>query len=279
MSNKVELMNLFWTMSGLPPGAGEISPFDFKDRVESAAKAGFKGIGIWHTDLEHTLIHRSINEMRLILEDNGMEYLELEFLTDWFLEGGRKVESDNRKRRLLDASAALNAKHVKIGDFYNTPCSMPQLIDAFGNLCREAETYGATIAFEFMASSMLNTLPDSLTLVESVGAKNGGIIVDIVHVMILGISFDAIRKIPVQYLLNVELNDGAPPGSPNYDPSGSRKFCGEGEFDIKGFIASIRQTGYTGPWAVEVFSPKLTGMTLDELNTTAFTTTMAQFEA
>ena len=104
MKNNVELMNLFWTTAGVFPGMGEISRFDFKDRVENAAKAGFKGIGIWHTDLEHTILHRPLNEMKMILDDNDIKYLELEFLTDWFLEGERKRESDNRKRRLLEAS-------------------------------------------------------------------------------------------------------------------------------------------------------------------------------
>ena len=52
---------------------------------------------------------------------------------------------------------------------------------------------------------------------------------------------------------------------------------GEGEFDIKGFVKCVKQTGYTGPWAVEVFSAELVGLPLDELNRRAFATTMAQF--
>jgi sugar phosphate isomerase/epimerase len=87
MENTVELMNLFWTTAGVFPGCGEISPHDFKDRVAAAAQAGFKGIGLWHTDLEHVMLHRSLKEVKLILEDNGIKYLELEFLTDWFLDG------------------------------------------------------------------------------------------------------------------------------------------------------------------------------------------------
>jgi sugar phosphate isomerase/epimerase len=87
-----------------------------------------------------------------------------------------------------------------------------------------------------------------------------------------------ISRIPVQYLINLELNDGTLPGSPRHDPSRARRFCGEGEFDIKGFIACAHTMGYTGPWAVEVFSKELTGLSLEELNTQAFTTTMAQFE-
>ncbi len=277
MSGSVELMNLFWTTAGVYPGAGEISRFDFKDRVEAAAKAGFRGIGLWHTDLEHILQTRTLNEIKTILDDNGMKYLELEFLTDWFVEGARKVESDRRKHLLLEASAALNAKHVKIGDFDNTPYYMPRLIESFAALCKEAEDYGATIGFEFMASSMIHTWNDSRTLVESAGAKNGGLILDIVHVETLGISYEEIRQMPVQYLINVELNDGALPGSPLYDPSRARRFCGEGEFDIKGFIRCASEMGYRGPWAVEVISQELTEWSLESLNARAFESTIAQF--
>lgn len=274
----IELMNLFWSSAGIFPGDAGISPFDFRARVESAAKAGFKGIGIWHTDLEHILYSRSLKEMKSILDDNGIEHLELEFLTDWFLTGGRKAESDTRKRLLLQASEALNAHHVKIGDFYNTPCPMPQIIEAFADLCKEAEDYGATIGFEFMASAMINNFKDSMTLVETAGAKNGGLILDIVHVVMLGISYAEISSIPLQYLINVELNDGTLPGSPKHDPARARRFCGEGEFDIKGFVDCLHQMAYTGPWAVEVFSRELTHLSLDDLNAKAFSTTIAEFE-
>src|SRR3954453_5020378 len=276
-SMAVELMTLYWTTAGIFPGAGEISRFDFKDRVEAAAKAGFKGIGIWHTELEHMLHHRTLKEVNMILDDNGMQHVELEFLTDWFLDGARKAESDSCKRRLLEASEALHAKHIKIGDFYNSACPMPRIIEAFAALCKEAEDYGATIGFEFMASAMLDNLKDSLTMVETAGAKNGGLILDIVHVVNLGITYDQISKIPLQYLVNVELNDGTLPGSPRHDPSRARRFCGEGEFDIKGFIAAVKKTGYAGPWAVEVFSRELVDWSLLDVNSRAYESTIAQF--
>ncbi|MEO8612725.1 MAG: sugar phosphate isomerase/epimerase [Chloroflexota bacterium] len=278
MKNKPDLMNLYWSSAGVFPGEGEISPHDFRDRVEAASRAGFKGVGIWHTDLESTLTRYSLRDMKTILDDNDIKYLELEFLTDWFLDGGRKAESDSRKRRLFEASAALGAKHVKIGDFYNTPCPMPRIIESFADLCTEAEEYGAVIGFEFMASAMIDNWKDARTLVESAGAKNGGLIIDIVHVVNIGISYEEISQLPLQYLINVELNDGALPGSPLYDPSRARRFCGEGEFDIKGFIACVDNMGYSGPWAVEVISRELTALPLDELNRRAFQTTIAQFE-
>lgn len=277
MSQTVELMNLFWTTAGIFPGDGEISPYDFKDRVEAAAKAGFKGIGIWHTDLEHCMIHRSLKEMKTILDDNGMKHLELEFLTDWFLDGGRKNESDQRKRRLLEAAGALHARHIKIGDFYNLPCSMPHVVEAFAGLCAEAEQVGTTIGFELMACAMIDNLPDAISMLERAGASNGGIILDILQVVNLGITYEAIRSIPLKYLLGIELNDGTLPGSPNEDPSRARRFCGEGEYDIRGLIGCVLKMGYTGPWAVEVMSPELTSIPLKELAARAYQTSMAEF--
>lgn len=278
MAQPVELMNLFWTSAGVFPGVEEVSRFDFKDRVEAAARAGFKGIGIWHTDLDHILQHRSLKEMKTILDDSGIVHLELEFLTDWFVSGEKKTKSDILKKRLLEASAALQARHIKVGDFNNTPCPMPQVIDAFAALCQEAQGYGATIGFEFMASARISNFQDALALVETAGAKNGGLVLDIVHVVNLGISYDEIRRIPLQYLVNIELNDGALPGSPLYDPSRARRFCGEGEFDIQGLIRCASEMGYSGPWGVEVFSQELTGLSLEELNRRAYETTMAQFD-
>ena len=276
MKNNVELMSLFWTTAGVYPGRGEISRFDFKDRVEAAARAGFKGIGIWHTDLEHILQYRTLKEMRRILDDNGIKHVELEFITDWFLDGARKSESDSRKKRLFEASEALQAKHVKVGDFYNETCPMPRIVDAFAALCKDAENYGATIGFEIMGCAMIDNISDAITMVKTAGAKNGGLIIDIYQVANLGMTYKEISSIPLEYLTCVELNDGTLPGSSNHDPS-NRRFCGDGEYDIKGLINCIKMMGYTGPWAVEVISEKLAMLPLNEMSTRAYNTVIAEF--
>ena len=130
MQNNVELLASYWTIScGIPHTDREYSPFDFRDRVESAARAGFKGFGLWHADLEYVLQTRSLQEMKQILDDNGIKHVELEFLADWFLEGERKRQSDIRKKLLLDAAEGLGARHVKVGDFFHEKAEMPRLIE------------------------------------------------------------------------------------------------------------------------------------------------------
>ena len=110
MTKDVELVASYWTIAGgaLPHTDREYSPFDFQDRVQAAAKAGFKGVGIWHADLDHILVSRSLTEMKQIFDDNGIKHIELEFLTDWFLDGDRKHESDVQKKKLLEVYRALS---------------------------------------------------------------------------------------------------------------------------------------------------------------------------
>ena len=283
MTQNVELLASYWTLAGgaLPHTDREYSTFDFRDRVESAARTGFKGIGIWHADLYHTLKKRSLKEMKQILDDNGMKYLELEFLRDWFLDGEKKKQSDIEKKKLLEASAALNAKHVKVGDFEHTECPMPRLIESFAGLCADAANYGATIGFELMPFSMIDTLKDALAMVEGAGAKNGGIILDLWHLAKLGTSYEEIARIPARYLLGVEINDGTfkAPWSLYEDTINHRRLCGDGEFDIRGFIASVERAGYTGPYGIEVLSQELRQKPLEEVTRRTFQTTMAQFHS
>ena len=280
--NNIELLASYWTISAAYPDSDrDYSPFDFADRVKSAARAGFKGFGIWHADLEHVLRKRSLVEMKEILDDNGMKYVELEFLIDWFLDGERKRISDMRKCKLLEAAQVLQARHVKVSDIYREKIPMPHLIDAFAQLCADGAEHGTRIGFELNPFAMLDTLKASLAMIEGAGAENGGIVLDLWHLMKLKVPYEEVSRIPVQYLVSVELNDGIfePPWSLYEEMVNHRRLCGEGEFDINGFITSVRETGYTGPWGVEVLSEDLRNGPLDELTRRSFDTTMNQFRA
>lgn len=277
----VDLVASYWTIAGPvhPHSETEYSPFDFKDRVLAAAKAGFKGVGLKEVDLEHTLLRRSLKEMKQILDDNGIIHVELEFLTDWFLEGEKKKRSDETKWKLLKAAEALGARHIKVGDFDNQVTPMPRLIEAFSRLCADAAEYGTKILFELIVDGMIKTLPETLEMVEGAGAPNGGIMIDLWHVVKLKIPYQDVASIPSRYLLGIELNDGTLecPWSLHEDTVNYRRFCGEGEFDVRGFVDCMLKAGYTGPWGIEVLSQELRKKSLEEAATQAYSTTIAQF--
>ena len=95
----------------------------------------------------------------------------------------------------------------------------------------------------------------------------------------LGIPYERISRIPKKYLISVELNDGTfeAPWSLHEDTVNHRRLCGEGEFDIRGFIEAVQTAGYAGPFGIEVLSEELRRWPLEKLTTRAFETTISQF--
>ncbi len=259
----------------------EYSSVEFRERVEQAARAGFTGIGLWHADIEYTLQRRSLGEMKQILDDNGIRHVELEFLTDWFVDGAAKQKSDQRKQLLLTAAEGLGARAVKVGDFIGQRCPMPKLIERFAGLCTEAAQYGTRIGFEMMPFCVIDNLQDALTLAASVDAPNGGIFFDIWHMVKLKIPFADVARFPARYRTGVEINDGFSPEHSMPDmvveTTQHRQLCGEGEFDVKDFVRQMQAAGWDGPWGIEVLNKAMRSWPIEKAAQRAFETTIAQF--
>jgi sugar phosphate isomerase/epimerase len=281
MAKSVELLGSYWTLAGAaePHTDKDYSPFDIEDRAEAAAKAGFKGIGIWHTDLANTLKKRNLEEVKKIFDDNGIKHVELEFLTGWFLDGEEKRESDITKKMLLEAASVLGARHIKVGHFEKTQCPMPRMIEAFAALCKDAANHGTRIAYEMMPFCDIDSVEKALALVEGAGAKNGGICFDLWHIVKSKIPYEKIARVPLKYTLAVEINDGTfeCPWTLHEDTVNHRRFCGDGEFDVKGFVSALLKAGYDGPWGIEVLNAEWRKKPLHESVTKAFNSTRAQF--
>ena len=282
----VDLLASYWTLAGDvdPAGGGNpYSPFDFRDRVEAISKVGFRGLGLWHTDLYHILESRSLAEMKQILDDNGIVHLELEFLFDWFHADGseKKAQSDAEKAKLLGAAEVLGARHLKVGDFFNQEVAMDQLAGGFAALCEDAADVGTNILFEVMPFAMVDNLADSITMCELADADNGGLMIDTWHIIKMHTPYEELAKTPQRFLLGVELNDGyidTPEGMDlQTETTQWRAFPGEGEFDMPGFMDAIAATGFNGPYGVEVIRLENRSRSVDELAEIAWRTAMAQF--
>src|SRR5262245_26145179 len=200
LADSVDLLASYWTLAGpveLHTGR-EWSLFDVVDRVTAAANAGFRGIGLWHADLLHILEQRGLRELRTILDDGGMSYVELEFLSDWFLDPGtdERRRSDRCRRSLLDAAGVLGARHVKVGNFAGRQTPVGLLTERFAELCVEAAEHGTSVAYEFMyRDTAAGSLEAARSVVQGAGAPNGGLVLDLWHVVDLGVSTAAIREL------------------------------------------------------------------------------------
>jgi sugar phosphate isomerase/epimerase len=284
---EVELLALYWTVAG-PADVHvgrEWSLFDWRDRCAQAARVGFKGMGLWHADIEHQLEERSLREMKQIFDDAGLRYLQVEFLADFFAGDGspERAASDKRRKLLLQTAAAFDAHHIKVGNIPGTPCEPGRLTESFAALCEEtAEHTAAPVAYEFMPFDVnVNTLDAALTLVQEADQPNGGLAIDTWHMAKLGIAPRDLRRIPLRYLTWVELSDGRLQNMDDLvdETVNHRSLPGDGEFDIPGYVEVCREIGYGGPWGVEVLSEDLRNLPIEETFQRAYETTIAQFGA
>jgi len=276
-----DLLASYWTLAGpveLHTGR-EWSLFDVADRVTAAASAGFRGLGLWHADLLHILEERGLQELRSILDDGGMVHVELEFLWDWFLDPGtdERRRSDQLRRTLLDAASVLGARHVKVGNFARRRVPIGLLTDRFAELCAEAAEHGTSVAYEFMYRDVTaGSLDAARSVVQGAGAANGGLALDLWHVVDLGVSTAAIRELPPGTVVAAEVSDGELNPAPGVHRSlRDRRLPGDGDFDIDDFVAAVRATGYQGPWGVELLSAQIGDVELPELARRAYRSTIA----
>jgi sugar phosphate isomerase/epimerase len=279
MTKPVEIIGSFWTLAvGADPLGDQRCLHDFRTRVEVAAKAGFTGMGFWHADILEIRKKYSFQDIKHILDANGIVNIEVEWLLDWFCTGARKAASDEIRALLLDAAEVLRARHIKIADLGNDCAEVPQMTEAFAPLCRQAAERGTNILFEMLPAqfSRAPSLDQVLNITRGAGARNGGIMLDNLHVLRIGIdSGEIVRKLKASDLIGVEINDGMLAMPLKFEDSvvNKRLLPGDGEFDIAAFLQALWSVGYDGPVGVEVLNEYMRKWDLKTAATEAFSKT------
>jgi sugar phosphate isomerase/epimerase len=279
MTKRLEIIGSFWTLAvGADPLGDQRCLHDFRTRVEVAAKAGFTGMGFWHADILEIRRKYSFNDMKHILDANGIVNVEVEWLLDWFCTDVRKSASDEIRALLLEAAEILGARHIKVADLGNDCADVPQMTEAFAPLCRQAAERGTNVLFEMLPAqfSRVPSLDQVLNITRGSGAVNGGTMLDNLHLQRIGIHPEEIvRKLTPRDLIGVEINDGTLAVPLNFQDSvvNKRLLPGDGEFDIAAFLQALWSVGYDGPIGVEVLNEYIRKWDLKTAATEAFAKT------
>jgi sugar phosphate isomerase/epimerase len=279
---KIELLASYWTVAGdvYATGPTEVSPFGFRDRVEAASKAGFRGMGLNSDDLQAVSAKLGYPAMKRILEDNGIRHVEIELIGGWFASGARKQASDRAWTVMLEAAEKLGAYYIKaFGDPEGGEWPDDHLAAGFRKLCADAANAGTRVALEMMPFTDVHTLNRSIRIVEGAGADNGGLCIDIWHTTRCGVSNAEIAHIPTKLFMAAEINDAlaTPIGSLLEDSTQHRKLPGEGELDVRGFIAACEAACFDGYYGVEILSKVHRVLPLVEAARRAYDAAIAQF--
>ncbi len=288
---EIELLAAYFTLAGdvFPFGPTEISPFPFELRVEAAAEAGWKGLGLVHADLQATAARLGLAGMRRVLDAHGMKYLELEFLVDWFRDGDRRARSDAMRREVLEMAGELGARDLKVAPGLGVDIGhpteedlvpdLPRMTDEFARLCQEAAQHGTSIVLEIMPFSNVRTLEVGRAIVEGADQPNGGLLLDTWHMGRGAIDYAEIARLPGRLVGSVELDDADAEvrGTLWEDTILRRRLPGQGALDCRSFVRAVQATGFQGAWSVEVLSETFRKRPLRDMARDAYAATMATF--
>jgi sugar phosphate isomerase/epimerase len=283
MTQTPDIICTYFTLAGNvgPFEANTASPIGLVERAEAAGKAGYAGFGFGVDDIEqlsNTLGYREINT---ILDNNGLKHRELEVLVDWFVTDDRRIAADRKRKILLEAAEKMGARHIKVaGDVQGNTYPLEYIIEEFSRLCDQAAAVGSAITIELFPSSNLADLQTGRAVIEGAGCSNGGLLLDIWHMVRGNIYMDAIAALPPGIINHIELDDGKLLPAANYldDTINSRLLPGDGEFPLQAFLSAVAATGYDGLYGVEILSSAFRTMALEQAASASYQATAALFQ-
>ena len=260
MSAGPEFLAACWTSAGnvVPFRGIKTSPIDIRTRIETVARCGYRGFGLTREDLVVARDTIGLPTVAALLRDNGIDTVQLEWISDWWASGEPRRASDRARQDLLGAVEVLGVDNIKVGaDDDGSPASYDQLCVGFDELATDAARVGAKIGFENTPFGRIPTTEQAIQLITDVANPNGGIILDVWHAQRGGTPYGVIPELlPLSYVVGVELDDGYAtadgPGLP--DTFDNRLICGTGAFDVPAFIRAMIDLGWTGPWGIEHMS-------------------------
>ena len=226
---------------------GEHDSRHLLQKVKTAARAGFRGVGIWAEDVAAWVgSGKRLRDLHHAVTDQGMKVVELCEVTICDARGG--VADRTRE---FAAAERLAAPLVAV-EYNRSNASLDEAKQdwaKFLDLLSDVEGVRAALHFKG-DSANLNTL-DLAWDVVSVGPPNGCLLLD-VYDFWRGLSpADSLNAVPVELIGMVHLSDVK--NVPREKAAiTDRTFPGEGVMPLTHIISTIVRRGYQGPFSVEI---------------------------
>lgn len=237
-------------------------PWAFRQDLEEYSEAGVRCMEI----CEFKLPHNDFGEYLQQLGARGLTAASVQMqVHSVFVDSmSNKPEQPEDRIQAMKDAIAMSAPHLPAGTPFvaitgipprgNVRAAIDRTVEALKELGDFAAERNMRIAFEPLSPINLHKdtavwyLDQGLDIVERVNHPAVGICIDSWNVWQTPHLTDVIRQCGKRILL-VQLSDWRTPRS-----TADRYSLGDGEIPLAEIVAAIRQTGYDGPWVVEILS-------------------------
>ena len=231
-------------------------PATFEEDLAAYKAGGADGIGIWEFKLPKGQDARSINALRASGLAATICVPEAPCIVPdaLFPEPRDPLE----RRKALCASIRRFAAFTPVGVMVvpGAPGDDPaqtrrMVVEGVKAAADVAGEVGVTLGFEQIrkeAGSLISTLPETLDIVEDIGAPNIKIIFDTWHFWDLPGVLDDLREYADRFIC-IQVNDRRKPRS-----WGDRLLPGDGDLELPAFFGALDRGGFKGWYDLEIFS-------------------------
>ena len=241
----------------------------FRERVDAAVAGGFAAISLWGRDYwSARRSGLSDGDLRALLADHGLAVAEID-LAWWWLPGAAEVHIPARldteelfaydELEVFRLAEAVGARSINAIDVFGGAWGLDDAAAAFAGLCDRAAEHGLLAHIEFLPWSRIPDVAAAWEIARRADRANGGVLVDAWHYFRSGADHDALRAVPGDRVLALQLDDA--PALPEADlPAASlheRLLPGDGELDLGALLRTLAETGAVAPVGVEVFDDRL----------------------
>jgi len=246
--------------------ASMVESAPFEERLAAARDAGYRGIGLRP---KHYKAARASGlsdaDMRAMLDDHGLELLEIGFIADWWETGDRAARAEVFERSLYGIKDALGGRHVMMISGPTT-AGVDALAERFAAVCDRAAEHGLRVGLETLPWTDIHDVGIAWDIASRSGRGNGGPVYDTWHLNRGGTTEGMIRAVPPERVVAIQINDGSLTlvESELDDTFKRRVLPGDGEFRIAEFVALVESLGVTAPVGVEVLNDELRALSTAE---------------
>jgi 2-keto-myo-inositol isomerase len=236
--------------------ASTIRPTPVLQQIQIAAKAGYKGIELWHDAIDRFISDGgTLRDIQQCLQDSGLSVPTTIYLGDWFDADPNQLATvmDECKRR-MEQAVILGAPHVIAGP----PSGIADRnigAQRYRELLELGRALGTAPSMEFLGFvDQINTIEEAIHILDLAEHPKGTTVLDPFHIFRGGGSVNSIQKLSPDQIAVCHFNDT--PASPERirQHDHHRVMPGDGHLDLKAYLDQLRAVEYKGWLSLELFS-------------------------
>lgn len=238
----------------------------FPDKVRATRLAGFHELAIQPQEVARIAASGlSIQNMRLIAEDNGIKISRLDPLCTWNpnwhpnnMDDSFIADHSTTALEFFEIASELGCTHMSLNaTFTANAYALDELVSHYAEICRLAHEEGIVCDLEPIPMWGVTSLEQGWEIVERAGAPNGGLVLDTLHFVRSESKLETLATIPGSSIHCVQICDGIHPlksGVTLEADCFERMWPGTGNFPLADIVSGLHKIGGLNGVGPEVFS-------------------------